>query len=202
MLNKQTAKLIAVIAQNLPEMSDEAMQRHIDDPKGVQNILRQAFMTFPILMTVKLGTGLKSADDFRQALKKAGMKLDDWVSDLLNHPAFKTADQPIELSIVAPTVAELGFKDGARYADICQRGLELGYGLCPPELGPQLRLQYKNQPKGEVLLLVMKAIRGSIGFLDIFVVKHDGNGQWLEGSGTFPDGFFNSDFRIVFVRRK
>lgn len=36
---KQTAKLIAVMAENLPEMTVEQRQRWIGDPKGLQNFL-------------------------------------------------------------------------------------------------------------------------------------------------------------------
>ncbi|MDP2812281.1 MAG: hypothetical protein Q8O32_01165 [bacterium] len=202
MLNKQTAKLIAVIAQNLPEMSDEAMQRHIDDPKGVQNILHKAFLAFPIIMAVNLGTGLKSADGFRYDLKRFGRKFGDWASNMMDQSTFKVASQLTELSIIALTVAELGFKDGARYADICQRGVSLGYGLCPPELGPQLRIQYQNQPKGQVLRLAMKPIRLSGGGLLTFAVEHCGDGLWLSAYYASPVHFYCADSRFVFACRK
>ncbi|PWB39006.1 MAG: hypothetical protein C3F02_01195 [Parcubacteria group bacterium] len=202
MSTKQALQFAAVVVQNLPEMSGEIMQRHIDDPKGLQTLLRKVFLTFPILMTVKLGTGLKTADNFRQAIKKAKMDIGSWASDLLNQDAFRVAGQPTEVSIIAPTVAELGFKDGARYADICQRGVEMGYELCPSELGPQLRLQYQNQPKGEVLWLAMEAIRRSGGLLSTFFVGHGDGGLWLRGGGAVPGGFFRAGDRIVFVCRK
>lgn len=157
---------------------------------------------FPILMTVKLGNGLRSTYDFRQALRKAIINLDDIASDLLNQPAFKTADQPIELSIVAPTVAELGFKDRARYTDICQRGLDLGYGLCPPELGPQVCLQYRRLRIGDVFWLAMEALCNSSGIPCIFSIERDNNGQWLGASYTDHDSSYNLDDRIVFVCRK
>lgn len=37
---KQTGKFLARIAENLPEMSAEVMQRWIDDPKGLQDYLQ------------------------------------------------------------------------------------------------------------------------------------------------------------------
>lgn len=203
MSTKQVLQFGAVVLQNLPEMSGGAMQRYIDDPKGVQNILRRAFMIFPILMTVKLGTGLKSADDFRQAMKNAGMKIDGYANYMLNNRfAFRVADQPTELNIVAPTVAELGFKNSARYADICQRGLELGYGLCPRELGPQVCLQ-RNQPEGEALHMTMEAIiYADDDLLGAFSVECDANGQQLKYICADPDFPLNSSDRIVFVCRK
>lgn len=199
MLNKQIAKLIAVIIQNLPEMSSEMMQRHIENPKGVQEILR-AFLVFPS-MTVKLGTGLKSADDFLHAFKKVGVAFGTFAGRFLYDTSFRVADQLTEVSIAVLTVAELGFESKATYADICQRGVTLGYGLCPSELGPQLRLQYKNQPKGEVLLLAMQDIRNADYDFGVFYV---GNAHALFISGNYiaPSNSFDLSERIVFVRRK
>lgn len=196
---KQVLQFGAVVLQNLPDISGEAMQRHIDNPKGLQAILRKAFAIFK---TIKLGTGLHSADDFRQALKKSGMKLGEWASDLLNQSAFRVSGKPIEVDLVTLTVAELGFESGASYSDVCKRGVELGHDLCQPEHGPQLRLQYKDQPKGETLFLAMEAIRSSDGGLSLFVVGRDGNGLWLGANFADPDNFYRADDRFVFACRK
>jgi hypothetical protein len=157
---------------------------------------------FPIQMTVKLGTGLKSADDFRRALKSSGMNLGEWASDLLDQSAFKISGKPIEVDLVTLTVAELGFESGVCYSDVCKRGVELGHDLCQPEHGTQLRLQYKDQPKGEVLYLAMEAIRNSNGSLDTFAVEHNGDGLWLCALCASSDFFCDSDDRFVFVCRK
>lgn len=130
------------------------------------------------------------------------MKLGSWASDLLGQSAFWVVSQSTEVDIVAPTVAELGFKEGARYADICQRGVEMGYELCPPELGPQMRLQYKNQPKGKGLWLAMEAIRDSDGGLNTFSIAHNNDGLWLYGDYAYPNHFFCAARRIVFICRK
>jgi hypothetical protein len=197
---KQVLQFAAVVCQNLPEMSGETMQRHIDNPKGLQEILRKAFAIFK---TIKLGTGLKSADDFRRALKRSGMKLGDQVSYLLDQSYFEVevSSKPIEVSLVTLTVAELGFESGASYLEVCRRGEELGHDLCQPEYGPQLRLQYKDQPKGEVLYLAMAAI-SNFGSLQAFAVEHSVNGLCLNVSDARLDHFCAADKRFVFVCRK
>lgn len=151
--------------------------------------------------TIKLGTGLKTADEFRKAIKKAVMRIGDWGNDILGKPAFTASPEEVEVELVVASVAELGFKDGATRKDIYTRAQELGLDLCPPEVGPQLRLQYKDQPKGEWLIIAMEPISGSDGLLRVFRVEHDGGVLWLLGYYGRP-GCFWSGHRFVFVRRK
>jgi hypothetical protein len=41
-INKQTAKLIARISENLPDMDSDVIQGWIDNPKGLQKVLKEA----------------------------------------------------------------------------------------------------------------------------------------------------------------
>ncbi|MBI4090684.1 MAG: hypothetical protein HY422_01545, partial [Candidatus Komeilibacteria bacterium] len=79
---------------------------------------------------------------------------------------------------------------------------ELGYELCPAEVGPQLRLQYQDQPLNEWLVIAMEAISVSDGNLLVFYVKHLVVGQWLGTYSGSPGYLFNPDGRFVFTRRK
>ena len=155
---------------------------------------------FPIWKTIKLGTGLKSTDDSRKSIKKNGMKISDWASDILGKPTFTTAAQETELDLVKVTVAELGFKKGARREQIYIRAKELGLELCPSEVGPQLRLQYQDQPNGEWLLIAMEPITGSDGGLGVFSVERGGSGLWLRSDYGGPGNFWHPDAQWVFVR--
>jgi len=91
---------------------------------------------FPVWKTIKLGTGLKTADDFREALKDGGFRIGDWANDILGKPAFKAAVEETEIDLVVVSVAELGFKKGATREDIYKRAQELGLEVCPSEVGP------------------------------------------------------------------
>jgi hypothetical protein len=104
---------------------------------------------------------------------------------------------------VVLSVAELGFREGAKYSEIRARALELGLGLelCPAEVGPALRLAYKDQPRGEWLIIAMNTISVSDGDLRVFRVGHDDGGLWLGGDYRRPGDFWRSDRRFVFVRR-
>ena len=91
--------------------------------------------------------------------------------------------------------------NGATLADIHNRAKELGLELCPAEVGPQLRLQYADQPRGEWLLIAMEPITDSVGDPRIFDVELGDFGRWLDGLCGDPDGFWFGSGRFVFVRR-
>ena len=153
--------------------------------------------------TLKLGTGLQTADNFRQDLKKSGNKISDWANDILGKPEFTvTSTKEVEVGLVNISVAELGFPNGATRKEIYQKVKELGLELCPPEVGPQLRLQYQNQPMNEQLFIGMEPIAGSDGRLGVFSVERAGDGRWLDtdygGSGLVWSG----SSRWVFLLRK
>ncbi len=136
---------------------------------------------------------------FRKAIKKSGMKIGDWANDILGKPVFKTATEEIEVDLVVISVGELGFKDGAKRENIYVRAKELGLQLCPNEVGPQLRLQYKNQPNGEWLVIAMEPIADSVGHLRLFAVAHDDDGQWFDSCDGHPDSVWNAHSRFVFI---
>lgn len=102
------------------------------------------------------------------------------------------------MDLVMVTVAELGFKKGARRDQIYERAKELELELCPPEVGPQLRLQYRDQPNGEWVLIGMEPIADSGGDLDVFSVERDDSELWLDSDWGYPDDFWDADDRWVF----
>lgn len=212
-MNRQIGKLIARIAENLPDMDTDLMQKWIDDPKGLQKVLKATLcvtkknkdvMPFKTWRTVKLGTGIKDVDGFRKALNKVDCNISDWSNYILGKPAFEQSvvEAETEVELVNVSVAELGFKGRATRADIYKRAQELGLDLCPAEVGPQLRLQYKDQPKGE-WVVAMEPISDSNGDLRVFYVGRDDDGeQWLGAHFGYPDSVWAGGHRFVFVRRK
>lgn len=165
----------------------------------LRNGAEKVFQTWK---TIKLGTGLKAAEDFRKALKDGGHRIGDWGNDILGKPAFKASETEIEVDLVVVSVEELGFKDGATRKDIYERALSYGLELCPNEVGPQLRLQYTNQPNGEWLLIAMEPISDSDGNLYVFYVVRDSNDSWLYANDGNLGSFWLDNYRWVFLRRK
>lgn len=155
---------------------------------------------FKTRKTIKLGTGLKTATNFRNAVKSAVMMVDPWANSLLISPNFKACAHEIEVELVLASLDELGFKDGAKCKNICARAKEFGLDLCPPEVGPQLRLQYVDQPRYEWLVIMMKPIADLGGNLSMFNVGHDGNTRWLNASCGGPDYVWLCGYRYVFLQ--
>ena len=154
---------------------------------------------FPIWKTITIGTH-KAVDKLKADLLANGFQISEWANDILNR--ITLAAKKTKLDLVLVTVAELGFKDGAYLSDIYKRALEIGLELCPAEAGPQLRLQYKDQPVNEWILIAMEAVSGSDRFLYLFHVERGDDGAWLRCDLGKPDSFWNGHNRFVFVRRK
>jgi len=163
-----------------------------------ETVIQVAEHKFKTWKTIKIGTDIKTAEEFRRALHDGEFRLSDWASDILGKPAFKAADEETEVDLVKVTVAELSFKEGARRDQIYERAKELGLELCPLEVGPQLRLQYQDQPNGEWILAAMEPIVDSGGPPRLFVVGRDDSGRWLDSYWGGPGRFWGPGSRWVF----
>lgn len=150
--------------------------------------------------TIKLGTGLKTADDFRGALKAGGYQINDSANEMLGKPAFTVAAKETEIELVKVLAKELGFKKGASRQEIYQRAQELGLKLCPNEVGPQLRLQYKNQPLNEWLLVAMEPIPDLYGCFRAFSVEPYGSVRWVSSLCGRPYNSWDTKDQFVFCK--
>lgn len=156
---------------------------------------------FLLWKTLKLGTH-KSAKELRKAMEQAGCNISDWAGGMLKQNAFTVAGQETDIDLVVVSVAELRFATGATRKDIYERAIQLGLALCPAEVGPQLRLQYLDQPMDEWLRIAMEPITDSDGGLSVFRVAHDGDGPWLRSDRGRPGSVWRAGNRWVFTRRK
>lgn len=157
---------------------------------------------FPTLITIKLGIH-KNMKVLQSAIKDAGFRISDEAYNRLVTRAFTLASEEITIELVTATVAELGFDKDTRYGAICDRIREFGYELCPAEVGPQLLLQYKDQPLDQDLGIAMEAIPDSGNSLDAFVVEHRRRGgRRLFIHSTNLGGSYLPEFQFVFVLPK
>jgi len=158
-------------------------------------------LQFQIWKTIKVGT-YDTTEGIIEALEKEGFSIGYWAIDVLNSPAFMLASVESELDLVRISPTKLGFKDGAYRKDIYKQALDNGLTLCPLEVGPQLRLQYKNQPVRESLQIGMEAQVDREGHESEFRVVHsptDGP-LWLVGDHKHPDDFWEKNEYFIFVK--
>lgn len=151
----------------MPNLSGEDMQYWIQRPKMLQlalNLLQSRIPQWKVWKTIKLGVPeLKTEDDFWQAFEVAGIAV---TSGFAQGMLSKVKTGPkTEVDLVRVTVEELGFNEGVSERQIYDRAVELGLVLCPFEVGPQLRLQYPEQPNGECLLVSKSRAEKGMRFL-------------------------------------
>lgn len=90
---KQTAKLIAVMAENLPEMTAEQRQRWIGDPKGLQNFLsglneKQWTEQDGVIYFTVVSNG-KTGEEWITYLNGKGLPVGSYAQSVLRHKKFK-----------------------------------------------------------------------------------------------------------------
>jgi len=147
--------------------------------------------------TVTLGLH-KSPKDYRNAMEKEGYRIGYYTGQILNKT--EVSQTEIQLDLVAVTVGELGFKDGARRDVFYVRAIDLGLELCPAEVGPALRLLHKNQPHGEWLRVGMEPLTDPEDYPDVFGVAYAYDERWLYSIYGGAEYVCDAGSRWVFVR--
>ena len=183
------------VSEQPPELSAEERAALIK----AQAELERNREKFPIWKTIRLG-GFKTPAEIRKALEDGGFKISDWAEQILEKTPL--SGSPSEINLVRMTVADLGFESSATTEEIYARANELGLDLCPAEVGPQLRLQYPDQPVGEWLRVAMEPILASDGDLGIFGLGYGEVGRWLKTNDGRPEFEWYPGVPFLFVPRK
>ena len=152
--------------------------------------------------TITLGAFTNSFA-LRNALDAAGCGIGDLAEEILARPAFTLASSKTEIDLVVVSAADLGLAvESASLKDIYSRAENLGLGLAPAEVGPELRLQYFNQPTGEFLNIGMRPITTWNGDLVIFTVANGGAGLILIGKNASAETQIPASSAFLFVRTR
>ena len=154
---------------------------------------------FQTWRTTTLGT-YSGVDAYRRALDSAGIKIGDAANEILGRPAFPFATMKTDVELVLLSAADLGVKSRSSLADVYARARQVGLELCPAEVGPQLRLDYRNQPLGEALHIAMQPVRTYNGEPTILALANFApSGLLLIGSDGRSEFMVPSAFRFVFA---
>src|SRR5262245_46480041 len=153
---------------------------------------------FQIWRTTTLGS-LKGVDSYRDALDAAKMKIGDAADEILGRPAFHYVREKTEVELTLVSAAELGIESESSLSEVYRRATQLGLALCPGEVGPQLRLDYREQPRGESLTIAMEPVKTYDGNPTILSLMNFGHGLALVGSDGRPEFRVPRYFRFVFA---
>ena len=168
-------------------------------PENIEHI----YTTFPEgkIRRENLEIGGQTEAQLEVALEQSNVQF-DFARSMMRNPDFFTLKDPEEIKLVRLSVADLGFLGGVAVKEIFARAEALGLELCPPEVGPKYRLQYKNQPMNEWIRIGMKPIAASVGSPNVFDVVRNSDGSHLCRNWAKPDNYWNADSQLLFRLRK
>jgi len=127
--------------------------------------------------------------------------LGEAAAEIIGRPAFILSRTKSDLDLVVLTPVDLGLAgESVTVAAVYAQAALLGFALCPAEVGPQLRLQYLDQPLGEAMDIAMQPMARYTGELTVFTIMNGGAGLLLIGSDGNLDLEVSSTRRFVFVR--
>jgi hypothetical protein len=134
-------------------------------------------------ITIKIGT-YKDIPSLRKALEDSGVSISESSNSILDRVTLSKSEKLLDLVVLS--VADLGLSIGAGTLQVYDAAKKQGFELCPAEVGPQLRLQYIDQPNGEFLQIAMEDITHTPVS---FCVSNFGGNMVLEDA--FVDPFYH-----------
>jgi len=183
----------------------EAIINKLGGMKGVklflsgELVIKKIERKFKIWKKVKFDTNLKTITDFLCALRNDKFRITDFASTMIRGFNLTKNPKKIEINLIKVTVGELGLKKHTVYSydEVYKKAKEFGLELCPPEVGPQLRLQYKDQPQGENILVAMNPI-SRFNDPSLFCLQHDDSKLWLSASWGGTGSWWSFDSQWIF----
>ncbi len=157
--------------------------------------------TFALWKIIRIGGTPKAK--LQKRLKSENFYTSEYAKDIIDKDAFKTLSEKQDVSLVRLSVAELGFKEPATYAEIISRAKDLGLELCPAEVGPHLRLLETDQAYNDYYWVAMEPIVDSSGGRHVFYVSRGSDGgRWLDADYVHVGRRWDAGSRFVFLSRK
>jgi hypothetical protein len=190
------------IAHNESEVADNT-KAYMGElfPRIFQTNIEHIYRTFPEgkVERYDIEIGGKTASEYTTALTEKHIQISNYATQLLESPDFVTLPSGERAALVRLTVGDLGFTNGATTDEIYQKAQEWGLELCPPEVGPALRLQYSGS---DWVRIAMKQITDRDGNPSVFDLDRVDAGLWLDTCNAGPGCRWYSGNDFVFRTRK
>ncbi|MCG2672794.1 hypothetical protein L6637_38300 [Bradyrhizobium sp. WYCCWR 12774] len=137
----------------------------------------------------------------RDELDSKGCSVGGQAAEILARPAFTVSSHKTHVELVNLSPAQLGFtSDTVTLASVYTRARQLGFELAAAEIGPQLRIQYLDQPIGEFLIIGMEPIKTWSGEPIILDVANGGAGLILIARDGRAEAEIPVTSRFIFAR--
>jgi hypothetical protein len=148
--------------------------------------------------------GTKSKEELIKELNRN--YISDNARDMIQHPDFAVINTPEKITLIRLKVKDLWFRQNPTPDELYSRAQELGLELCPPEIGPHLRLNYqevfkREQPENEFLHIGMKPITVLNGWPEVFLLYRYEHKRWLNDGRVLSDTDCNLYYEFVFIRK-
>lgn len=135
---------------------------------------------------------------FREILEACKLGIEPGADDMLDQPEFTMVKTTSQLPLVEVNIRDLMVLEHRvnRFLvyDVLQ---QFGLGLCPPEIGPRLRIWTSKAPGNWCLHVCMQGIPCSDGHRRAFLVENAASGPALGSEFCSPDSFFTADDRLI-----
>jgi hypothetical protein len=175
-----------------------AQDKPIQGARSSSSLNANESAKFQIWRTTTLGT-YKGVDAYRDALDAARIKIGDSADEILGRPAFPYVRVKTEVPLALFSVGELGLEaDYTTLSGVYRRARQIGLELCPAEVGPRLRLDYRDQPLGSAVHIAMDPVATYSGEPKILALTNFGGVIALIGNDGRPDFMVPRLFRFVF----
>lgn len=165
-----------------------------------------------ITRTVYVGGVTKA--ELLEDLQRHAIFMNESAERLFASELFTTAPTRSSVPTVELRVRDLGFRHGATFAEMMASAHTFDLGLCPLELEPHLRLQYRDQPEGYWGQPVRRhqAPCGAITIASTpltddddvpkgFYLRRIKGELWLRGYRSWPGHVWEPDDRFVFCQK-
>ena len=165
----------------------------------------QRFLTakvFPTWTTIHLGTWKDVRTAFR-AMQRARVRVDGYAREMIENWKFTLTAQLERIELVKVRTFDLDCPACATFRQIYEAALRCQLILCSADVGPQLRVQYRESAPGiDPLRVAMSSLPDarSEHFRIFSVERPDDSGYWLKGVQCDEDYVWPADTRWVFRR--
>ncbi len=170
MFDRQTRKFCSAVVEALPEVPPEIMQGLITNPRALQKALRDALLPPAYRIWKTIQGFCDSVEECLDALPAAGCNNTRSAEYLFSRVNFAPNDS--EVTLVRITPLDLGFTFKPTYRQFCECAAKSRLVMCEPNDGPDLRLNYLDQPEGENIFIAMNPVAAIDCFYRVFNLTH------------------------------